>query len=217
MIRRLGTAGTLPAQAAAPGSPRHLGAQRAKIGAVSSSPALIAIPTQRRAAQLDTTLRSIKTQADARGVEILVIDDGPDSATQQTAQRHGVRYVAAGDPGGLNAARNLAFAESDAPLVILIDDDVRAWPTWLDELLAAEEREPEDVAVLAGRIAVASVLSVQQGPAERWLQQTGAPDHDLALWRADRGMSLTAPQREIAQQRDQRIERDRDRGFDLGR
>lgn len=114
--------------------------------------ALIAIPTLNRAAQLDTTLASITAQAAARGIEIVVVDDGPSRATRDVAERHGVSYREAGAPGGPNAARNLAFAATDAELVILLDDDIRAWPHWLDELLAAHAREPDDVAVLAGRI-----------------------------------------------------------------
>lgn len=32
-----------------------------------------------------------------------------------------------------------------------------------------------------------------QGPG--WLQQTGAPDKDLAIWRVNHGMTLKGPQR----------------------
>ena len=116
------------------------------------SQALIAIPTLGRPGQLDTALASIKDQAAARGVPILVVDDGPTDATREAAARHGADYLEAGAPGGPNAARNLAFQSTDASLVILLDDDIRAWPGWLDAMLAAHEREPADVAVLAGQI-----------------------------------------------------------------
>ncbi len=52
----------------------------------------------------------------------------------------------------MNAARNLAFASTDAELLLFLDDDIRAWPGWLDAMLAAHASEPGDVAVLAGRI-----------------------------------------------------------------
>ena len=115
-------------------------------------PALIAIPTLGRPGQLETTLASVVPQARARGIEVLVVDDGPTEATRLAAERGGAAYLEAGAPGGPNAARNLAFASTDAPLVILLDDDIRAWPHWLDEMMAAHEREPADVAVLAGQI-----------------------------------------------------------------
>ena len=114
--------------------------------------ALITIPTLGRPGQLETTLASVVPQAAARGIEVLVVDDGPSEATRLAAERGGAAYVEAGDPGGPNAARNIAFVRTDAALVILLDDDIRAWPGWLDEMLAAHAREPDDVAVLAGQI-----------------------------------------------------------------
>ncbi len=114
--------------------------------------ALIAIPTLGRPGQLDTALASITPQARERGVAILVVDDGPTDETRAAAARHGADYLEAGAPGGPNAARNLAFQSTDASLVILLDDDIRAWPGWLDAMLDAHAREPADVAVLAGQI-----------------------------------------------------------------
>ncbi|MBO9532707.1 MAG: glycosyltransferase family 2 protein [Solirubrobacteraceae bacterium] len=137
--------------------------------------ACIAIPTQGRPGQLDTALASIAPQAAARGVEIIVVDDGPSDATREAAARHGATYLLAGPPVrasettrgdrggdvpapaapahyGPNAARNRAFAATEAELVILLDDDIRAADGWLDALLDAHASEPDDVAVLAGRI-----------------------------------------------------------------
>jgi len=70
---------------------------------------------------------------------------------------------------------------------------------------------------LAGRIAVADVVRAQPDTPGRWLQTTGAPDEDLALWRADRGMTLTPPQERVVKEREQQLERSRDLGRDLGR
>ncbi|MFT4035976.1 MAG: glycosyltransferase, partial [Patulibacter sp.] len=114
--------------------------------------ACIAIPTRGRPAQLATTLASIAQQAAAREVEIVVVDDGPDDATRDAALRYGATYLVAGAPGGPNAARNRAFDATSADLVILLDDDIRAWDGWLDALLAADAEQPADVAVLAGPI-----------------------------------------------------------------
>jgi GT2 family glycosyltransferase len=144
--------------------------------------ALIAIPTQGRPGQLDTALASITAQAAARGVDILVVDDGPTEETREAAERHGAAYVEAGPPGGPNAARNIAFASTEAPLVILLDDDIRAWPTWLDEMLAADDREPGDVAVLAGQI----VPWLDPAYAPHTCGRHGAPVTELQLGDVDR-------------------------------
>ncbi len=60
--------------------------------------ACIVIPTQGRPGQLDVALDSIREQAAARGVEIIVVDDGPTTATKQAAARHGATYLEAGAP-----------------------------------------------------------------------------------------------------------------------
>ncbi len=151
-------------------------------GWVPPATALIAIPTLGRPGQLDTTLASVVPQARARGIEVLVVDDGPSEATRLAAERHGAAYREAGAPGGPNAARNLAFAGTDAPLVILLDDDIRAWPHWLDELLAAHEREPADVAVLAGQI----VPWLDPAHAPKTCGRHGAPVTELQLGDEDK-------------------------------
>ena len=151
--------------------------------APGTPPALIAIPTLGRPGQLDTALASIAPQAKARGVPILVVDDGPSADTRAAAARHGADYLEAGAPGGPNAARNLAVAATDAPLVVLLDDDIRAWPGWLDAMLDAHEREPADVAVLAGQIV--PWLDPQYAP-KSCTGRHGAPITELQLGDEDR-------------------------------
>lgn len=114
--------------------------------------AAIVVPTRDRASYLDVALASLAPQAAEHDAELLVVDDGPDAATREVAARHGARYVAHDRSRGLNAARNTALAETDAPLVCFVDDDVRARPGWLAALLDAHAREPEDVGVLTGPI-----------------------------------------------------------------
>jgi GT2 family glycosyltransferase len=159
--------------------------------------ATIAIPTQGRPGQLDTALASIAAQAREHAVDVIVVDDGPTEATRLAAERHGARYVVAGTPGGPNAARNRAIAATDAELIILLDDDIRAWPGWLSALLDAHAREPDDVAVLAGRI----VPFLDPAHAPRTCGQHGAwvtgldegdADHDIANgWSANMAIRRT--------------------------
>ncbi|CAB4892317.1 unannotated protein [freshwater metagenome] len=83
-----------------------------------------------------------------------------------------------------------------------------------DDLATDQERRQYDQ--LAGRIAVADVVRNQPEAPGRWVQTTGAPQRDLALWRADRGMELSRPQQEIVRERERQVERSRDLGHGLG-
>lgn len=139
--------------------------------------AIIAIPTRDRPGQLATALDSLVPQAAARGIDVLVVDDGPTAATREIALRHGARYRAVPRPGGLNAARNAAMAETTAPLVLLLDDNIVAWPGWLDAMLHAHATQPDDVAVLAGQIV--PWLDPQHAP--RSCGRHGSPVTELML------------------------------------
>jgi len=114
--------------------------------------ASVIVPTRDRASYLDVALASIRPQAAAEGVEVVVVDDGPDPATRATAARHGARYVAHPSSRGLNAARNTGIAATTADLLVFVDDDVAVRPGWLAALLAAHATAPPEVAVFAGPI-----------------------------------------------------------------
>src|SRR3954449_7330274 len=101
-------------------------------------PASICFPTRRRRDYLAVALASVAPQAAARGCELLVVEDDPhDAETAALAARFGARYIAHGAARGLNAARNTALDATEAELVCFLDDDVEAWPGWLDAMLGA--------------------------------------------------------------------------------
>src|SRR4051812_46172107 len=112
--------------------------------------AAIIVPTRGGAGYLARALASIGEQARQQGVEVVVIDDGPDPETRAAAQRAGARYLAHERTLGLNAARNTAIAATDADWLFFVDDDVEVRPGWLAALLDAARSGDEDVAVLAG-------------------------------------------------------------------
>jgi GT2 family glycosyltransferase len=119
---------------------------------MSPPAASIVIPTRARAAYLEVALESIAPQAAAAGAEVLVVDDaGETPQTRGLAERFGARYEPHPRPLGLNVARNTGVERSSGPLVVFVDDDVRAGPGWLDSLLEAAREHP-DVDVFAGRI-----------------------------------------------------------------
>ena len=114
--------------------------------------AAIIVPTRLRAGYLDVALASIAPQARAASAELIVVDDGPDAETRATAERHDARYVAHPHTRGLNAARNTGIAATDAELLVFVDDDVEVRPGWLDALINAAAKLPDEVGVLAGPI-----------------------------------------------------------------
>ena len=145
------------------------------------SPASIVIPTRDRTSYLEVTLASIAEQAQSHRTEIVVVDDGgPSTATKELAERHGARYEPHERPRGLNVARNTGVERSGGALVAFLDDDIRAAPGWLQELLDGAARHPE-AQVLAGRI-VASL----EGPAPRSCGREPPPLTTLDLGQDDR-------------------------------
>ena len=106
-------------------------------------PASVIFPTRGRRDYLAVALASVAAQARARGAEILVVHDDPqDAPTRALAERHGARYLAHGETRGLNAARNTGIDAAAAELLCFLDDDVEAWPGWLDALLAGAAASP---------------------------------------------------------------------------
>jgi len=113
----------------------------------------IAIPTHNRAATLRDTLASIVAQRLPDGVEAecIVIDNG---STDDTARV--VAEVAANSPItlrrvfesrlGSSFARNRAFDETRADVVLFIDDDAIAEPDWAAQMLEALESRGLDAA-----------------------------------------------------------------------
>lgn len=94
------------------------------------------------------------TRSLGRPVSLIVVDNGPDPATEAVckgfAARPGtapLRYVV--EPQrGISFARNRAVAEAlagGADLVAFIDDDDRPEPAWLKELVAAQTATGADV------------------------------------------------------------------------
>jgi GT2 family glycosyltransferase len=106
--------------------------------------ASILIPTRRRRDYLAVALASAANQVEEHGAELIVVEDDPEDAeTRALAEQHGARYLAHGEPRGLNATRNTAIAAAQADLLCFLDDDAAAWPGWLAALIAAAAEHPE--------------------------------------------------------------------------
>ena len=133
------------------------------------------VPTKERASYLDVALRGVCAQARAAGADVLVVDDGPSEATREIAVRHGARYVAHSSSRGLNAARNTGLAETSAPLVCFVDDDVRVRDGWLAALIDGAARNE------AHGCFTGPVCAVFEGYAPRFCGREGAPITALDL------------------------------------
>jgi GT2 family glycosyltransferase len=93
-------------------------------------------------------LASVAPQAAEHGAEIVVVEDDPaDPETERLVAAHGGRYLAHGAPRGINVARNTAIDAAGAELLCLLDDDVEAWPGWLEAMLAAAASHPDHEAL----------------------------------------------------------------------
>src|SRR3954454_10073041 len=146
--------------------------------------AAIIVPTRGRAGYLARALASIGAQAREQGIEVVVIDEGPDSETRAAAAAAGARYVAHERTLGLNAARNTAIAATDADWLFFVDDDVEVRAGWLDALLAAAAGAPDDVAALAG-----AIHARIDNPRYRQCGREGAP---ITFLDSDRGVGWGA-------------------------
>jgi glycosyltransferase involved in cell wall biosynthesis len=140
----------------------------------------VVVPTRNRAEYLSVTLASIRAQELDEPFEIVVVDDGSSDTTADVATAAGAAYHRHPVSRGPNAARNTGIAASSAPLVALVDDDIRAPEGWLAALVAGAARH--DWAEAIGGPIHASL----EGPAPRGCGREPAPITTLDLGPEDR-------------------------------
>jgi len=146
-----------------------------------STPVLsVVVPTRGRAGYLSVTLASLASQRAAAPFEVVVVDDGSDDDTAGVTARAGFRLERHDRPRGPNAARNTGIAATSAPLIALVDDDIRAPAGWVDAHVAGAERHPW-AEVLGGPI-----RARLEGPAPRRCGREPAPITTLDLGASDR-------------------------------
>ena len=128
----------------------------------------LAVVTRDRAPLLQRCLLPALAPIAADGFDVLVVDQSAGDDTERlVASVAGLRYTRSGP--GLSCGRNVAVAETTAPLIAFTDDDVTIPPRWLESLAASLEARP-DVGAVCGR-AVDSRGVLLQGTAAgiyRW-------------------------------------------------
>ena len=114
----------------------------------------VVICTYDRLALLEGALESLLRQEGLPpgSFEILVVDDGPSPDVRALAEKTGVRYVPA-EGRGIASARNIGVRESRGRWLAFFDDDQRAAPGWLAELLRVA-REKKAAVVAGSRVLV---------------------------------------------------------------
>ena len=117
------------------GAPAHQAAVHALAAQESVS---VVVATYDRPAELEACLRCILAQVTDRPMEVLVVDNHPQSGLTApvVARFPGVRLLA--EPRqGLSFARNAGIAASGGRIVIATDDDVEMPADWLEKLVAS--------------------------------------------------------------------------------
>jgi len=106
----------------------------------------VIIPTRNRARQLSTALESIVRQTlNPEFFEVIVIDNGSTDGTKDVVQRfvqqiRNLRYFYESLPG-LHVGRNRGLLEANADILVYADDDIEAFPTWLEGITEAFQNE----------------------------------------------------------------------------
>jgi glycosyltransferase involved in cell wall biosynthesis len=115
----------------------------------------VIIPTRNRAALLSKALYSLQNQTFAtEQFEVLVVDNGSCDNTLEIVRQaqkklNNLHYFFAATPG-LHAARHLGMEKALSNILVYIDDDARAVPTWLEAV--SESFADPQVALVGGKI-----------------------------------------------------------------
>jgi GT2 family glycosyltransferase len=140
----------------------------------------VVVPTCNRAGYLEVTLASLAAQAPDVPYEVIVVDDGSTDGTGDLVGRAAATYLRHERSRGPNAARNTGIAAASAPLIALIDDDVRVPPGWVGALVAGAARHGWAEAIGG------PIRASLEGPAPHGCGRESAPITTLDLGPGDR-------------------------------
>jgi glycosyltransferase involved in cell wall biosynthesis len=121
-----------------------------------------AVCTRNRTGMLRRALSALTKQS-RRPIEIIVVDNAPDSDESLRmidAEFPCVRYHREDAPG-LDFARNRALREAVGDIVAYLDDDVVVAPNWIDAIAVAFTDDP-DAAICTGRVEALSLDTAGQ-------------------------------------------------------
>jgi len=98
---------------------------------------------------LDACLEALEAQQLAGGFEVVVVDNGSDDGSVEHLRQRWpqVRLIEAGRNLGFAAGNNLGIRQARGEYVVLLNNDTRVRPGWLEALVEAAERDPKVGAV----------------------------------------------------------------------
>ncbi|MDH4231855.1 MAG: glycosyltransferase, partial [Nitrospirota bacterium] len=129
----------------------HLTDTRTVMQLPSGIPVSIVLATYDRPDDLFNCLRHLKAQKSSRRIEIIVVDNNPDSGLTPPALAEFPDIVLVREPRkGLSYARNAGIIKSTGDIIVAIDDDVSMPEDWLEKLVAPFVRS--DVMIVTGNV-----------------------------------------------------------------
>jgi len=114
----------------------------------------VIIPTRNRANLLHMTLKSIALQTfPINEFEVIVVDNGSTDNTKQVVEnfnkdKKNIRYFYDPTPG-LHVGRHRGLKEANAELLVYADDDIEAFPDWLEAVW--ESFQDNEVVLVGGK------------------------------------------------------------------
>jgi glycosyltransferase involved in cell wall biosynthesis len=114
----------------------------------------VIIPTRNRANYLKNAFESIKNQSlPSNEYEVIVVDNGSTDNTKQIVEEfnsnvQNIRYFFDATPG-LHIGRHIGLKESQSDILVYADDDIEAFPTWLEGIW--ESFQDNNVALVGGK------------------------------------------------------------------
>lgn len=114
----------------------------------------VIIPTRNRAALLEGTLNSLVDQIlDQSEFEVIVVDNGSTDNTKSVCERFSSKlplvYVFEAQ-AGLHEGRHAGLRHAKAAVLVYADDDIVAFPTWLDTIKSTFEKD-SSIALMGGK------------------------------------------------------------------
>jgi len=121
----------------------------------------VVVATYDRPDDLRICLRHLMAQESPRQVEIVVVDNNPDSGLTPAVVAEFPKVVLMSEPRkGLAYARNAGFIASTGDIAIATDDDVTMPPNWIEKLVAPFGQP--DVMIVTGNVLPLELETISQ-------------------------------------------------------
>jgi glycosyltransferase involved in cell wall biosynthesis len=126
----------------------------------------VIVPTRNRARLLSAALESLVNQTLTGEFEVIVVDNGSTDHSKEVCGKYAERlphfqYLFAPRPG-LHEGRHAGLRVANAPLLTFADDDITAFPSWLEGIVKAFELP--QVGLVGGKN-----LPLWESPPPHWL------------------------------------------------